>query len=414
MKKFFDCIRVPEEKSLLSFFEDTFNLRTVNDLISFKENEAPDNYLPFYMRGYYLPINDSFGGEINKICQHARQKLGFKKNEIEFYVANDAEFNSSSILSTSKNRPHIVIINRGLLDRVNIDELAFVMGHEIGHLIYQHSYASRVIQFVYPEYENMPPFLQKLYDVWSKLGEISADRIGLLVCQKIETAVRALFKLSSGLDDRSFQVSFDNLVKISEDTFYEMAQNPSYVSASHPANPIRIKALTEFYNSKMGKSIMKGKICAADAPLEEKINEILMLIRKIPFNEEEELSLALLASAGMKIMLSEPRPSDEEYDYLLNVLSDFIHWPPAYLDQLNPDNLEEVLKTSSKTLVEKYPQRVRDLLRNLCPSIVRDKKLKNGEVTTFMSIATDDLKIPVSEVVELFLDGLRELFKPGY
>jgi len=413
MKRMFTAIQVKEENALLKFFEESFNLKIINGLIEFKERESPDNYLPFFMRGYSLPINRTFGGKVYQTCRRISDQLGYKENQIEFYVSNDGEFNSSSIYSSIDGKPHIVIINRGLIERVTPQELEFIIGHEIGHLIYQHSYVTRVIQHVYPTYENLPPILQKLYDVWSKLCEISADRVGLLSCNDLEVAVRGLFKLSSGLDDRYFNLSYENMVKIADQTYAEMRDHPSYVSATHPANPIRIKALLEFSQSKLWKDISgKKKHPAVDEDLESKMNEILYLIKKVPFDDQEETELLFLSSAGLLLLSAHEETKEEEYNYLINILAQYIHWPPAYLEELNKNNIHSVMKKSSKKILANFPQRARDLVRQLFPIILRDRKITDSEVEVFVKISTEELMIPFSEVADIFLNGVRELYQP--
>lgn len=405
-------IRVKEEEKLLDFFEKAFNLRTINELIEYKERESPDNYLPFYMRGYYLPIYDSFGGKIHDVCRTAAAKLGFGEKEIEFYVANDSEFNGSSIHADLDEKAHIIIINRGLLERVSIDELAFVMGHEIGHLIYYHSYVTKVLQFIYPQYEHLPPVIQKLYDVWSKLGEISADRIGLLACGDIEKSVRALFKLSSGLDDSQFNLTFDNLIRIADKTYAEMKEFPSYVSASHPANPVRIKALLEFHKSSLFRDLAKGRTPRNDRKFEHRMDEVLSLIKKTPLDEQEKVELEFMAAAGVILMTADGEVVELEYHYLINMLARYIHWPPTYLDGLDPDKLYDIMKANARIILEKFPHRTRELIRHLFPILTRDRKLKDEEMQAFMKIATEELQIPVSEVIDVVLSGLGELYQP--
>lgn len=412
MKKLYKNVRLAEEEFLLKFFENCFNLQVINKLLKFKEEEEPNNYLPFFMRGYSLPIYEAFGGKVHDICRAASRSLGFKDKEIEFYVSNDSEFNSSSILSPIEGKPHVVIINRGLLEKVDSDELAFIMGHEIGHLIYNHAYVTQVIQYVFPDYDHLPPLLQKTYDLWSKLCEISSDRIGLMATGDLEVSIRALFKLSSGLDQRFFNLSFDNILEISEKIYTEMRDHPSYILASHPGNPIRIKALVEFHKSGLWKSIQDGKPIEEDKALNAKIAELLVMMKKSPLGGQEETELLFLATAGMALMVADREVDQGEYEYLLNVLAQYIHWPPAYLEQLDKKKVFEIMQKSAKKILKDYPHKTRELARKLFPICVRDKQFGAKEVDTFIRIAHEELCIPISEVVDLILEGIQTLFKP--
>ena len=413
MKEVFKKFRIQEEAELLSYFEKVFNLRAINKLLSFKSEEREDRSLPFYMRGYYLPIYQEFGGALYDNCRKTSEKLGFAENNIEFYVSNDPNFNSSSIASRKKDIPHIVIINRGLIERVNPEELSFVIGHEIGHLVYQHADVTEVFRFVYPNYENLPPILQKLYEFWSQLGEISADRIGYLASRNLEASTRALFKLSSGIDEKNFNLSHENITNIAERTFNEMQSHPSHVSATHPANPIRIKALAALHRSELIKTVDAGGEIVADKKLNEEIDEIVKILRKVPFNDREWAELDFVGSAGMLIMMADKEINATEHNYLINILSRYIHWPPAYLEHgFDQEKPVDKMKGAAKWIIENCPWRTRDLLKQLFPIIIRDQVIHDTELNTFMKIGIEELKVPSSEIIDVFLEGTKKWYSP--
>jgi hypothetical protein len=412
MQESFEKLRVTDETALLKYFEDTFNLKTINTIMEYKESESPDHFLPFYMRGYYLPVYDEFGGIIFEVCKCVATQLGFGEKKIEFYVANDPSFNSSSIYSNKEEVAHIVIINRGLIEKVSQEELAFIIGHEIGHLIYRHTYASRVIQFVYPSFETLPQLLKKLYSVWSQVCEISADRIGLLACNNVETAVRALFKLSSGLEDKYFNAKLDSLLSLVDKTYTEMKSHPSYMNTSHPANPIRIKALQAFAESQLLKSLSNAVLPDEDKSFETKMTEILSLIKKAPLDENEENELKFLTSAGLVLMGSDKCTTQEEYDYLVNILAKFIHWPSAYLKSMLNEDIDLIRINSAKAILAKSPWKVQDLAEKLFFIVLSDRNISDIELDTFSGIAIDELRISRSAVADIILAGIRKYYRP--
>jgi Zn-dependent protease with chaperone function/uncharacterized tellurite resistance protein B-like protein len=412
MEQIFKTVRIQEEAALLDYFEKIFNLSAIHTLLKAKMAESPDHSLPFYMRGYHLPIYSEFGGALYDTCRKTVERLGFSEKAFEFYVDNSPNFNTSSIASPVKGKPFTIVFNRGLIERVEHDELAFVIGHEIGHLVYDHSYVRRVFEFVYPEFDALPPLLKKLHSVWSQLGEISADRIGLLACQDYESAVRALFKLSSGLDEKHFNLSHDNLTRIVERTFAEMKENPSYVSESHPANPIRIKSLMAFHESTLYKSIREEKPIQEDKKLEEQIDGLVSVLKKMPFNEKENQELRFLASAGLMLMLADKDVDDREYNFLINILSHYIHWPPAFLDIIKKDDVMKIFRESAQFIATKCPWESRDLLKQLFNIVIRDNSIRDEELTLFMNIGIEDLKISSSEVIDIILEGTRKRYCP--
>lgn len=407
-----NAIRLHEEVNLLEFFEHSLNLKAINNLMAFKERESPDNFLPFYMRGYYLPVSQAFGGKLYTVCHDVASGLGFADGAIEFYVSNSPNMNATSITSSQPDHAHVIVFNRALLERVSEDQIRFVIGHEVGHIIFDHSYASRVIGFVYPDGSLVPPIMNKLYDLWGKLCEISCDRVGLLASGSIQSSVQALFRISSGLEEKYFDLTYDSLVQLAEHTFQEMKAHPSYLSVSHPANPVRIKALLAFEQSAQYRRLLADEPPEQDDALEQAMEEVLGILRKTPLNEQEQAELRFLASSGLLLMGATREHSKEEYDYLVNLLSQYIQWPPMYLQSLEKEDLTGVMVAEARTIVQKYPHRTRDLLTTLFPIIIRDRRIDDHELEFFVRIGTQELNITSSEVIDLLLNGIRAMYRP--
>ena len=67
-------------------------------------------------------------------------------------------------------RPHIInqkkitvillALHSGLIEKFDDEELQFVIGHEIGHLISKSADLMRIIDFLFPVAENMPLVFQ--------------------------------------------------------------------------------------------------------------------------------------------------------------------------------------------------------------------------------------------------------------
>jgi hypothetical protein len=370
------------------------------------------------MLGYYLPIREGFCPDIYRMCRAALDNLvivqaGIDLRRIEFYVDNDCDCNACAIRSKNKSQPHMIILNKGLIEQMTPEELLFVVGHEIGHLIFNHSYVSRTVEFVYPDKEQRPPLVRKLYDVWEKISEISADRVGFLACRNMDVSLKALFKLSSGLREQYCNMDPSAIIDFVEDIFREMKANPSYVCASHPANPVRIKALQLFYESALWGSIKEGKASTPnDVALDEGMEEVLSIVKKSPFTDQELMELSFTTAAGMLLMLSDGTADDEEYSYLFNILSKYIYWPPEYLAMMERANIAEVMKDSACHIVAEYPWRARDLLVSLFPIINRDNIIRNDELNLLMNIGVEELKLHPNAVTDIMLEEIRGRYHP--
>lgn len=136
-----------------------------------------------------------------------------------------------------------VVVNSGLLEDFSNAELRFVLGHELGHVLFEHS--SLPVQEMLADSDNLQAEEALLLLRWSRASEISADRIGLLCAGSLTTAVTALFKTTSGLKGidsdailRSFRKQYDELQAHQQERggMYEWAR-------THPMMAVRFKAL---------------------------------------------------------------------------------------------------------------------------------------------------------------------------
>ncbi len=93
---------------------------------------------------------------------------------VDFYVTGNSTINAFSIASEDAGHPHIVNVNSELFNLMSEDELRFVIGHELGHLINQDTALKRLIYFVYPPQTTTPPvtlqFKIHLHDDLAMIG----------------------------------------------------------------------------------------------------------------------------------------------------------------------------------------------------------------------------------------------------
>lgn len=117
----------------------------------------------------------------------------------------------------------IVVINSGLFDLCDEDEILFVLGHELGHIKSNHMLYHMMAQLVDLIIQEIPGaalissgFKYSLC-YWDRMSELTADRAGLLCCQNKDASVRAFIKIA-GLPIKEYQnISCESFIRQARD-----------------------------------------------------------------------------------------------------------------------------------------------------------------------------------------------------
>lgn len=145
-----------------------------------------------------------------------------------------------------------IVLNSILVDRFEDDELKFVIGHECGHIQNNHvvyrtaaNYlAQGVISFV--KWAAVPA--RVALNSWSRRGEITCDRAGLLCCRDEQVALRVMMKMALGSQSLYEEMDLDAYLEQLDDLEDGVGRFQEYF-ASHPYLPKRVKALKLFAES---------------------------------------------------------------------------------------------------------------------------------------------------------------------
>ncbi len=180
--------------------------------------------------------------EIHKMINDVLEKLQIQTN-VETYITSDS--NPQALCVTQLNSiDFIIVITSGLLEILTPCELSFIVGHEIGHYVYEH--------YKYPRPNNAESQIERFNKLQlSRAAEISADRIGLLATipeegkSRIEVAVSSMIKVVSGVSDRYFKLNISSYLKQGRDLI-QLSGNSDSIYSTHPVFPDRVPALMQF------------------------------------------------------------------------------------------------------------------------------------------------------------------------
>jgi Zn-dependent protease with chaperone function len=133
-----------------------------------------------------------------ELAELTRQGVArLQPGEVEVYVAPSRELNAYTF---GLDTPKVVVVYSALLQVMDRDELAFILGHELGHVALGHTWLNSMVGGIagIPSSFSAGMLLTLSFLWWNRACEFSADRAGLLACGKPDKAVSALVKLAAG------------------------------------------------------------------------------------------------------------------------------------------------------------------------------------------------------------------------
>ncbi|MDP3275608.1 MAG: M48 family metallopeptidase [Deltaproteobacteria bacterium] len=187
---------------------------------------------------------------VHKIVRHCTDVLGIPEPSVFIQGRVDV----MNAMTTGTERESVIILYASTVDNMTDDELAFVIGHECGHIQNGHviylttlNILTRVASlFLGPLVQPALIALQ----TWSRAAEITCDRAGMLCVRNVHAATSAFSKLAIGsmklYDDMNLSEFLRQL---------EQGQNgygrASELLKSHPYLPKRIRAVQMFSDSEV-------------------------------------------------------------------------------------------------------------------------------------------------------------------
>src|SRR4051812_6997581 len=248
-------IQARRDQSLRTKLEADDGVRRANKKI----DEETSGY-GFYGRRRLLTgalrMSRSLAPDVASAVDQCREVLGFKE-PIELYINPDADY--GAFIMKQSIGPLAMALTSRLVEGFTPAELRFVIGHEMGHAVFDHMSLPMPLT---ASIEDMAgPLVSRqmaieLY-LWCRSAEISADRAGLLCARDLTAAASSFLKLSSGL----------SRVNVTDDLTHYMSQVDALASSpvarqkprddddslecfsTHPYGPLRVRALVAYAKS---------------------------------------------------------------------------------------------------------------------------------------------------------------------
>jgi Zn-dependent protease with chaperone function len=175
---------------------------------------------------------------ILKSIDQVKKKLNLDINIRSYICPANKDLGIFNAFASRNNNIYFIVFTKQLTRLLNKDELRFIIGHEIGHIIFGHTNESRNLVNA------------GSLNLQSQCAEVSADRIGYVSVDSISVAASATHKLQYGMRYK------ENKINIKKLTDYINDPNSGH-STSHPTNSLRLESIIRFSMSEKYRDYIK-------------------------------------------------------------------------------------------------------------------------------------------------------------
>lgn len=327
-----------------------------------------NDYWRSRMEGHCMKVDKDVLPEFYTLCHEVKQRLGFDE-PVDFYVTGDSSLNAFSVAAEDEGQPHIVNINSAMFDLMSQDELRFVIGHELGHIINKDTSLKRLVYFVFPPDTTTPPVtLQYKIRLHDQLAELVADRYGYLANGNLNACITAFFKMASGLDLGKMNVSIEAMLADNRKRLDYFLNGNGLSQYDHPVNPIRVQAINLFAMAEDEETLEKGM---------EDLIGILLRVGNGPMDE----NLALfIASAGLIVANADDNITDKEIEHIIQTLAGLKIFPKRFLESVAQSDVSQIFNQSVQNLLQQNPGMRDEMLSYIINLVLSDKEISKEEV----------------------------------
>lgn len=370
-------LAIPLEQELGKQIYAALQGHVVEAIIRSATDSTANDYWRSRMEGHCMKVEQALLPDFHRLCMEVKERLGFTE-PVDFYVTGDSTLNAFSVASDVEGQPHIINVNSSMFDLMSEDEMRFVIGHELGHIINKDTALKRLIFFVFPPETTQPPVtLQYKIRLHDQLAELVADRYGYLANGNLNACVTAFFKMASGLDLGKMNVSIDTLLADNSKRLDYFLRDRGLSRYEHPVNPIRVQALRLFSSAENEEELAAG------------MDELIGILLKVGNGPIDEDLSVFFASAGLVVASADGGVTSQEVEHIIDTLSNLQIFPRNFLDSVAGADVVSLFNQSLSNILSKEPGMRDNLLLYMISLVLSDKEISDAEVRLIYNIGSN-------------------------
>ncbi len=318
---------------------------------------------------------------ISSAIENVFKRLKIENNLNFFVTANHFQTQAMCSAMPLGDSAEIILTSK-LIELLNGEELESVIAHEVAHFYYQHA--------LYPQPSSSMNRVETLNLLnFSRAAEISADRIGFIGCGSLESSLRAMLKITSGLSDKHLKFNFSSYLDQLRE-LKEIKGDKNLMYSTHPNFLNRMQALIWFsmsneYNNHFSNE-NKGSIDLK--AVDEKINDSIKKVigDEVDYSNKDVVSRALMWGS-IDIFLSDKKFSKKEQElFKKNFGEKRTQSMLSFMKMANPKSIQ---------------RKIDDTFNEASKLLKKDKEKIFNELSKLLQVVDSDIKSADSTIKKI-------------
>ncbi len=385
-------LRSQHDKEMFDQLLEDPVIKKVNKRIAKREGEG-NLGIRRHLLSTSVRLTSTMAAPLHKIAAECADKLGLTI-PLELYVFPSPAYNAACF-KPEEGRLFVMFAS-SLLEGFEADELKFVMGHELGHHLYNHH--DLPIGYVLRGKTPPSPKLALALTSWSRFAEVSADRAGAYCTNDLETVAHSLFKLASGLSGQLVKFSLAEFMQQVDEMQMENSEPGQGAPTedwflTHPFSPLRVKALKLF-----DESVLAREDGTSAADLEASIHNLMSLMEPSYLEgrtDTAEIMRRLLFAGAIAVAVESEGISDAEIAVFEAFFGKRSFSDKLDVEQIKAELPERIAQAKTQT---SRPQRMQ-VLSDLCTISRADGHATEAEVDLLLEIGKQ-LSVPGTFILQ--------------
>jgi Zn-dependent protease with chaperone function len=232
--------------------------------------------------GSYLQVGENQYPKLHSIYWECCDVLDFRSVPPLYLM----EMYNINAYATCFSSP-LIVLGTGAAEALTDDELAFILGHELGHIKSQHLLYHDLADILSPLgaiIGDMTLGIGNLVSVglqvallyWQRMSEFTSDRAGLLACQNVQAAITAVAKMAGfirsepgELNVEEFMLQARRFIGFDYDALDKIAKYYSVMEKTHPWTVMRAHELDQWITSGQYEAVLNRKAQANSLPFKK-------------------------------------------------------------------------------------------------------------------------------------------------